>query len=183
MDSSEQLLEQILVLRAQAGDGGAFEKLVGRYKARVAYFVRRTLGESAPATADDVMQQIWLAAYERLPRLSHPGAFRVWLYRIARNLSTDVVRRRRPRADPVELDDVPDTRADEPDFTAEDAARVHAALARIPPGHREVLVLRFMENMSYEQIAEVVGCDLGTVKSRLHYAKRAVRRELEEQPS
>jgi RNA polymerase sigma-70 factor (ECF subfamily) len=177
MDASEQLLEQILVLRAQTRDDGAFEKLVARYRARVAYFVRRSVGNDG--SAEDVLQQVWLTAFERLPRLKEPAAFRVWLYRIARNQAVDAVRARRP-VEPVELDELSDGDGPaEPEFTAEDAARVHAGLATLRPEHREVLVLRFMEDLDYGQIADVVGCDLGTVKSRLHYAKRALRRELE----
>ena len=63
--------------------------------------------------------------------------------------------------------------------TAEDVARVHAALDQLVPEHREVVVLRYIEDMSYEEIAGVAGCPLGTVRSRLHHAKRALRRALE----
>jgi RNA polymerase sigma-70 factor (ECF subfamily) len=66
------------------------------------------------------------------------------------------------------------------EFTAEDAARVHAALDTLAPEHREVVVLRFIEDMSYDEIAKVAGCPVGTVRSRLHHAKRALRRVLEE---
>ena len=65
--------------------------------------------------------------------------------------------------------------AEESDFSPEDAARIHAALDELPPEQREVLVLRFLEEMSYEQIASVVGCQLGTVRSRIYYGKRALR--------
>jgi RNA polymerase sigma-70 factor (ECF subfamily) len=64
-------------------------------------------------------------------------------------------------------------------FSAEDAEHVHAALGRLAPEQREVLLLRFIEGMAYEDIARVIGCQLGTVRSRLHYAKRALRRVLE----
>ena len=71
--------------------------------------------------------------------------------------------------------------ADEPEleFTADDAARVHGAMARLSTAHREVLVLRFMEDLSYEQIAEVIGCKIGTVRSRLHHAKLTLRDHLD----
>jgi RNA polymerase sigma-70 factor (ECF subfamily) len=64
-------------------------------------------------------------------------------------------------------------------FSAEDAARIHAGLDRLDPAQREVLVLRFLEELSYEQIGEIVDCPLGTVRSRIHYAKAALRRVLE----
>jgi RNA polymerase sigma-70 factor (ECF subfamily) len=72
---------------------------------------------------------------------------------------------------------------EEPVFNAEDAAQVHAALDELAPEHREVLVLRFLEDMSYENIAQAIGCQIGTIRSRLHYAKRALRRALEKTPS
>jgi RNA polymerase sigma-70 factor (ECF subfamily) len=68
--------------------------------------------------------------------------------------------------------------ADEADFSADDAPHIHGALDRLPGDQREVLVLRVLEDMSYEDIARVVGCQLGTVRSRLHYAKRALRKSL-----
>jgi RNA polymerase sigma-70 factor (ECF subfamily) len=67
----------------------------------------------------------------------------------------------------------------EPEFSPADAARIHEGLARLNPAHREVLVVRFMENLSYEQIAELMNCNTGTVRSRLHYAKRALLHQLE----
>lgn len=69
--------------------------------------------------------------------------------------------------------------SEEYDFSAEDAERVHAALGRLVPAHREVLLLRFFEGMNYEDIARVTGCRLGTVRSRIHYAKRALRGVME----
>ncbi len=67
----------------------------------------------------------------------------------------------------------------EPEFDAQDAAKIHAALAHLSLGHREVLTLRFLKDMSYEQIADVTELDLGTVKSRIYYAKHSLRREME----
>ena len=63
----------------------------------------------------------------------------------------------------------------EQEFTSDDVASVHGAMSQLSTAHREVLVLRFMENLSYEQIAEVIGCKLGTVRSRIHHAKLALR--------
>ena len=181
--SHDELIDSVDVLRCQTGDRAAFDRLVRRYHGRLLYFVRRLAGDDR---SDDLVQDVWLAVWRQLPRLREVESFRPWVYRIARNLA---LKRRRdePRsAAPTPLlpeqfpDDGPEP--DEASFRAEDAARVHAALARLSPGHQEVLALRFLEDMTYEQVAEVVECDLGTVKSRLHYAKRALRRELETNP-
>ena len=78
-----------------------------------------------------------------------------------------------------EAEQVPDPSAEAPDFSPEDGQRIHAALDELTLEHREVLVLRFLEDMAYEDIAAVTGCQMGTVKSRLYYAKRALRGILE----
>src|SRR5205807_2650388 len=97
---------------------------------------------------------------------------------LARDRAFREGRRRRPHR-PLEEFDVADAAGGVEEFSAEDAARIHRGLDALIPEHREVLVLRFIEGMAYEQIAGVVGCQLGTVRSRLHYAKRALRRIIE----
>jgi RNA polymerase sigma-70 factor (ECF subfamily) len=79
----------------------------------------------------------------------------------------------------ADLANIADETADDPGFSAEDAQRIHVALDGLAPEHREVLVLRFVEDMSYDEIAEATECPLGTVRSRIYYAKRALRRAME----
>src|SRR5262249_55670525 len=129
--------------------------------------------------SDDVLQDVWFDVFRGVAKLDDPGAFPAWVYRIARARVARVLRQPRPPVRPLEADDLTDAAEDGDDFTAEDAERVHAALDRLSPEHREVLVLRFLEGMSYEDIARVTGGQLGTVRSRLHYAKRALRGLLE----
>jgi RNA polymerase sigma-70 factor (ECF subfamily) len=176
-DQADQLYERVLVLRCQAGDEAAFTELVERYHARLRYYARKMLGERH--SAEDVLQDVWLDVFRGVARLADPGAFPAWVYRIARARVAHVLRRPCPPVRPLEEDDLTDSAEDGEDFTAEDAGRVHAALDRLSPEHREVLVLRFLEGMSYEDIARVTGGRLGTVRSRLHYAKRALRGLLE----
>lgn len=174
-DAAQRLYERFLVVRFQAGDDHAFAEIVQRYHDRLGYYVRRLLGEAD--AVEDVLQETWLTAFRSLSGLRSPRALSVWLYRIARN--TALANRRRPRAW-VELSDEPPApdADDDADFSPADADRIHAALGRLRPEHKEVLVLRFLEEMSYEDIAGVVGCPLGTVRSRIHYAKRELRREM-----
>ena len=109
------------------------------------------------------------------------AAFVTWLYRIAQNRVRQELRRRGPPVRPIEeADEVPGPGVEPAEFTPEDAARIHDALDGLALEHREVLMLRFLEGMTYEQIAAISGCGVGTVKSRLYYAKRALRRVLEE---
>ena len=179
MNPFERLREQVLVLRYQAGDTTALEELVERYHGRLLYFVRRMLGGSRGA--EDVLQDTWVAVVRNLRKLRNPDAFSAWLYRIARNKVYERLRKRNrvlPLSEEIEETAAPEEETD--DFSAADAARVHECLEKLRPAHREVLILRFLEQMSYQDIAVVVGCGLGTVRSRLHYAKRALRKEMEE---
>jgi RNA polymerase sigma-70 factor (ECF subfamily) len=176
-DPADRIYERLLVLRCQAGDGAAFGELVERYGPRLRYFLRKMLRESG--AAEDALQEVWLDVYRGMPRLADPGALAAWLYRVARCRAYRALRRRRRPHVPLEEAQEAEAPAEE-DFSAEDAARIHAALEWLAPEHREVLVLRFLEDMSYDDVARVTGCALGTVKSRLYHAKRALRRALGE---
>jgi RNA polymerase sigma-70 factor (ECF subfamily) len=173
-DGVERLYERVLVLRCQAGDESAFAELVERWTPRLRYYLRRML--DGP-DADDALQDVWLDVHRGLGRLSEVAAFPAWLFRLARDRVFRLLRRRK-RTEPL-LDLDPPASDDEPGFGVEDAARIHAALAGLPHEQREVVVLRFVQEMAYDDIAAVVGVPVGTVRSRLHYAKRALRLILE----
>ena len=183
----DRLYERVLVLRCQTGDEAAFAEIVARYTPRLRVYLRHMLNSDAHA-ADDALQDVWLDLLRSVGRLQDAGAFAAWLYRIARDRAYRLLRRRGVRI--VPMDDAADVVAaaddDDADSAALDgeaAAIVHASLERLPHEQREVLLLRFIEEMSYEQIATAVGCGIGTVRSRLHYAKRALRREIERNDS
>lgn len=165
-DDLDRLYERVLLLRCQTGDGAAFAELVARYQPRLGGYLRRLLGE---ASATDALQDVWLAVWRGLPGLCNPAAFPAWAFRIARDRAYRELRRRGVPTVPAD-ESIPATAAD--DFTPEDAAEVRAALDRLPVAHRDVLVLRVVEGLSYDEIAAVVGKPVGTVRSRLHHAKR-----------
>lgn len=176
-DAEGELYERVLILRCRAGDQSAYAELIGRYQPRLRYFVRQMLRD--PGCDEDVLQNIWLNVFRSLPGLVDVSTFRAWLYRIAHNWACQEHRRRgvacQPLADHELIDDVT---ADE-HLSAENAERVHAALSTLDDEHREVLVLHFLEELSYEDVAVVVGCPVGTIRSRIHYGKRALKRALE----
>ena len=177
-DPERRLYEQILVVRCQTGDQAAFAELVERYGPRLRYYLGKSFGRMDGA--EDAYQDVWFVAFRRIRGLMDPAAFVTWLYRIAQNRVRQELRRRGPSARPIEeADEVPGPGAEPVEFTPEDAARIHDALDGLALEHREVLMLRFLEGMTYEQIAAISGCGVGTVKSRLYYAKRALRRVLE----
>lgn len=176
-DITDRLYESVLVLRCQAGDEAAFAELVEHYQPRLYYYLRKMLREVQGA--EDVLQDVWLDVFRAVPRLTDVGAFRAWLYRIARDRALRELRKHRPSYQPLDKVDPIDGRAEEAQFTAEDVEHIHAALDELAAEHREVLVFRYVEDMTYDEIAQVVGCQVGTVRSRLHYAKRALRGVLE----
>jgi RNA polymerase sigma-70 factor (ECF subfamily) len=171
-EATERLYEQILVLRFQAGDEAAFVEIVQRYHDRLRYYVRRLSVEEG--RVDDVLQEVWLLVFRGLARLRRPRALPVWLYRITRNAALAEQRRARITVGLEQEPSAPSGADTEPDLTPEDAARIRACLDGLSADHREVLVLRFFGGLSYEDIADIVGSPLGTVRSRLHHAKKAL---------
>ncbi|MES1213556.1 MAG: sigma-70 family RNA polymerase sigma factor [Singulisphaera sp.] len=176
--AADRLAERIVVLRAQSGDRAAFHELVTMYEARLMYYVRR-LGCDLDA-CQDVLQETWLQVFRSLGTLRAAEAFRVWLYRIAHRRAIEQVRLRT-----VEVPATNALAAEQADDNwnelalLENVEIVHQALERLSPAHREVLTLRFLEEMDVAEIAAVIGCSEGTAKSRLHYAKSALRALLE----
>ncbi len=177
MSSSKQLAEQVLILRCQIGERYAFAELIRRHERRLRYFIVGLVGDSA--IAEDVFQDTWLSVIAKIRNLRKVESFTIWLYRIARNRVYQELRKKKYTfLLDEELQGPDDTENDA--FSAEDAAKVHRCLEKLQAEHKEVLMLRFLEQMSYEQISEVINCNLGTVKSRIYYAKRALRRKMEE---
>jgi RNA polymerase sigma-70 factor, ECF subfamily len=166
--TTDQLHDEWLALRCQAGEAGAFEALVRRFEPGLRYYAIKLLRDEPAAL--DVMQDVWLTAFRALRKLREPGA--------VHGACVDTVRRgtarRRAETAAVEMADEVDESGDDA-FDADDAAMVHAALDELSESHREVLVLFFIEEFSTAEIAAVVAIPEGTVKSRLHHAKKALR--------
>jgi RNA polymerase sigma-70 factor (ECF subfamily) len=173
-DTTSLEQERLCVRAAQRGDTDAFCRLVDSYDRRVLYFILRFLPDAHQAL--DVLQDVWLTLLRRLPELRAPEAFRVWLYQIAHDKVVTLLRRQRREKQAHEA--LLNHRREEAgghELTVEHAELVHRGLERLSAEHREVLTLRFLEGLSLEEIAEAVRCNLGTVKSRLHYARQALR--------
>lgn len=175
MDERAQKADEILILRCQFGDEWAFCRLISEYDGKVRYYIRRLVAREADA--DDVTQQVWFAVWKQLPKLREPKTFRTWLYRIARNKALQTFRKRR---DEIPLEEAVAVAETEEEFGPEEAAEVHTALGMLNQPQRDALALRFLEEMSYEEIAEVTGCSVGTVRSRIHYGKKALRQIMED---
>jgi RNA polymerase sigma-70 factor (ECF subfamily) len=178
-DAAGRLYERFLVLRCQSGDEAALGELIARYSPGLRFYLRKMAGPAV--AADDLLQETWFEVYRKINALQNPEAFASWIYRIARDKAYRQLRRRPEPGQFAEDHPLDAVAAADEVFTAEEAQSVRAALDELPEEQREVLVLRFIEEMSYEQIAEVIARPVGTVRSRIHYAKAALRAILEKE--
>lgn len=144
-------------------------------------YLRGLLGEAA----EDVQQEVWLSVYRGIRTLSNPGAFRTWLFRTTRHRAIDFLRKRKREQElfaDTELDLVESKVATEGSRSpAVDESTLAAAMGGLPAVQREVLLLRYQDELSYAEISLVVGCSIGTVRSRLHHAKRRMQELIETQ--
>lgn len=170
--STDRARDELLALRCRSGDPDAFRELIAAYERPLRYYLLKTLGNEDRAY--DVLQELWLHVFRGIRQLVEPAALRVWLYRAAHGLAVDQIRRRYVRQAAEQERALVEDVARDPEFTQVDAHAIHRALDELEPAQREVLVLFFLEDLSLEDIADVVECPAGTVKSRLHYAKRAL---------
>jgi RNA polymerase sigma-70 factor (ECF subfamily) len=172
-----------LVVSARAGDQAAFAALVGRYEARIVRLVRGMVPES---DTEDVTQESFLKAFRKIGNFDGRSSFYTWLYRIAANTAMDWRKKERHRRHaplpegPEGEDAVPSLEAGPETATSrrELAARIDAAIASLPEKYREILLLREIEGLSYEEISKELGMSKGTVESRLFRARERLREVL-----
>ena len=174
--------DKVLVRKAQKGDTLAFEELVARHRDKIyarAYSMMRNEDEAL-----DLSQEAWIKAWQRLTQFQGESSFATWMTRIVINLCLDQLRRhKRLRAESIEemneesggverqMEPVtfnPTERLERGELRA----RIDQAMAQLSHEHRTVLVLHEFEEMEYKQIAKVMGCSIGTIMSRLFYARR-----------
>ena len=177
--------DTILVRRALAGDQEAFATIVEKYKDPVFNVAYRMLGN--PTEAEDVAQETFVRAYTQLRTYQEGRRFSTWLLSIASHLSIDQLRRRRFLALPLEnapfLEWIADLGAgpEQAALQVEASDEMQKVLSVLPPKYRTVLVLRYWYDLSYEEIAEMLGLTSALVKARLHRARELVARTLKAQ--
>lgn len=173
-DSRAGLTDELLAIRCQLGEGDAFTELVERWHPPMLRYLRRMTDDDE---ADDLGQEVWLRVLRAMPGLRDPARLRPWLFGIARRTLMDRLRRRYAAPLSVPVDEA-DLATPAPDDLTEDLLDMHDALGRLPPVEREVLVLFYLRELSLEQLAELLAIPAGTVKSRLHRARRLLRHQL-----
>ena len=187
-DNSQNSTDQILVARVQAGDKSAFDLLVKRYQHKIIGLVGRYVRDQSEAL--DVAQEAFIKAYKALDGFRGDSAFYTWLYRIAINTAKNyqVARSRRPPDTDLDYEDVyaADSDSDLRDLETPENSLYRdelyevmtRAIEELPEELRVALTLRELEGMSYEEIASVMDCPIGTVRSRIYRAREAVDKEL-----
>jgi len=177
-----------LLLAAGRGDRHAFGELVERHHRAVVRFVHRYLGVADRATAEDIAQEVFLAAWKAAPRFRPRAAVRTWLLGITTNVCLNHQRRRRRRPSVALTDAVAarqvDQGAEQPEagtLADERSRRLEAALAELPANQRAAIVLRHSHGLSYAEIAAVLRTSVSAVESLLFRSRRRLARVLEEE--
>jgi len=186
---SERVIDQQLVERAQRGDKQAFGLLVEKYQRKLARLVSRLVRD--PGEVEDVTQEAFVKAYRALPTFRGDSAFYTWLYRIGINTAKNylvAMGRRAPTSTEVEAEEAEGFDGGEllreistPEsllLTKEIAGTVNAAIDALPEELRSAIQLRELEGMSYEEIAQLMDCPVGTVRSRIFRAREAIAERL-----
>ena len=187
--SDQNLLDEQLVERVQRGDKNAFNLLVRKYQHKVVNLVARYVNN--PGDVPDVAQEAFIKAYRAFPTFRGESAFYTWLYRIAVNTAKNYLtsQGRRPPSSDVEADEAeyygggealqevatPENLA----LTDEIKRTVFTAIEALPEDLRTAITLREMEGLSYEEIAEIMDCPVGTVRSRIFRAREAIDKKLQ----
>jgi RNA polymerase sigma-70 factor (ECF subfamily) len=181
--NAQDRMDEELVKEALSGDGRAFEKLVEKYKKRVYYLAYRMTRDHD--SADELAQESFVKAYQALGNFKPGYNFYTWIYRICVNLSINFLKKEKHTvsADQLrELDLLPERSPGmdqlERMITTEQANIVRKALEKLPPEQRSAFLLKTYDDMSYEQMAEVMECSIGTVMSRLFRARQKLKSAL-----
>jgi len=175
--------ERQLVEEARRGDARAFEALVVKHQDRIYRFVQRLVG---PEAVEDIAQEVFIRAYRSLGDFKGESSFYTWLYKIALNLCRNHYRSKGRRPPAEELDDnaagpqfeTPGGNPEENVFRREFWETLRRELDGLPPEQREAVVLCDLEGMSYEEMAEMMGVPIGTVRSRIFRGRRALQERL-----
>lgn len=184
-----QTIETRLAKLARNGDRAAFESLVELYKDRMYYFTLRMLHQAQEA--EDAVQEIFLRVYANLDRYNETHKFSTWIYRIANNICIDRLRKRKPvysldagTNDSEGMDgySMLQSKEDTPEdqlVLSEIQDTVRAAIDKLPDKYRNVVILRYLHDMSLKEISEILDMPVTTVKTRVHRGREALRKKLD----
>jgi RNA polymerase sigma-70 factor, ECF subfamily len=174
-----------LVKQCKTGDTEAFDELVGRYRTRVFGMIYNMVRNEQDAW--DLAQDSFVKAWKSIGRFRGQSSFYTWMYRIVMNVTIDWLRKKQVKGGGTEFDDAVQLREIDPASRTspnteplphqrmernEIRGRIESAIAQLSPEHRAVIIMKETEDMQYHEIAEALGCSIGTVMSRLFYARK-----------
>jgi RNA polymerase sigma-70 factor (ECF subfamily) len=179
-----------LVRQAQTGDTAAFDQLVGRYRSRIFGMIYNMVHNEQDAW--DLAQDSFVKAWKSIARFRGQSSFYTWIYRIVMNVTIDSLRKKQVRGatefdDAIQLKEIDPASRTVPHADAlphenlenqEIRGRIDAAIAELSPEHRAVILMKEIEGMQYHEIAESLDCSIGTVMSRLFYARKKLQSQL-----
>jgi RNA polymerase sigma-70 factor (ECF subfamily) len=180
-----------LVKQCQTGDTQAFDQLVSRYRTRVFGMIYNMVRNEQDAW--DLAQDSFVKAWKSIGRFRSQSSFYTWIYRIVMNVTIDWLRKKQVKGTGTEFDDSVQLKEIDPASRTspraeplphermerdEVRARIDAAIAQLSPEHRAVILMKETEDMQYHEIAEALGCSIGTVMSRLFYARKKLQSSL-----
>ena len=181
-----ELSDMDILAEVSSGNIDAYGKIVGRYNGRLYNFIYRFVGDRE--TAEDIVQETFLRAFRKRTEYRAIANFSTWLFTIAGNLAKSELRRRkRWRMFSLERDEETDTGMElpdesaRPDKVAESSladVQIQQAIASLPDNYKQVILLRDVQGMSYQEISEIVDCPVGTVKSRVNRARLKLQQKL-----
>ncbi len=185
MSSQKEDAEKELIEACKQGDSYAFKRLYDQYKNKVYGLALRMTGN--PEAAEDITQQVFMKVLASLLSFGHQARFSSWLFRLAMNTCLDHCRKERrialvsmDQVPPADLESLRGSEPTDPSLREELTAAVEKALLKLSRKLRGVLLLKYVEGLSYAEIAEVLGCSVGTVSSRLNRSREILAQELKE---
>ena len=191
---AEETADAELVARSQSGDLKAYDQLVMRHRNRIFAMIRNMTHHEADAW--DLTQDVFIKAWNALSHFESKAKFTTWLYRIAHNVVYDWNRKRKHEMTGELNDEIFDNERIDPSAVAiphvgespdqkmemgELKAKIEQALSKISPEHREIVILKDVQGLAYKEIADVMGCTIGTVMSRLFYARQKLQTLLKDE--
>ncbi len=178
--TADAVFEEALVMACQANDPAAFAQLVKRWTPRLIRYLTGMTGHYE--VAHDLAQDVWLAVMRGIHHLDNPACFSGWVYRIASRRAADWVQqqqRHRKTLDLQRQNTLP--QSCNTSWTSQDSEEVHHALSQLSTAHREAVVLHYLQAMPVAEIAEAVDLPEGTIKSRLHHARKHLKKLLSDE--
>lgn len=172
MIKKEAVFDELLVLKVQDGDAKAFGLIVNRWNKRLISFAYKIVHDVD--VAKDVVQDTWVAAYKNMAKLNDAGKFSSWIFRLTHNKAIDVIRKQQLKTSEIKTDMAEEEVEDDPWKTVEHQLKI------LPADQKLILTLFYLEQQSLKRIADILKLPIGTVKSRLFYARENLKRKYKE---